>query len=121
MMAARRDGYMAAAGVAVSGKSLDTTKAPTLAGRGGWFLLPFVALVPLLIGAPHDAASVYYAATWPPDYSASRLDTLTYQYSPAFALAIQPFRALPYVLFVYALNLGTVFSLAYLVGPVLAA
>lgn len=65
-------------------------------------------------------AAVYYSTSFPPDYSASSVLTLSYQYSPAFAFWLQPFRLLPWEVF-HALIVGAeIAALAYMVSPGIA-
>lgn len=85
-----------------------------------FLLLPVIALLPTILGMSREVPWVYQQATFPPDYSSSDIRTLTYQYSPAFALAMQPLRLVPFEVLAYLFGLGTMFALAYLVGPVAA-
>lgn len=63
---------------------------------------------------------VYRAVAWPPDYSASSVLTPTYNYSPAFALLVQPLQALSAQAFTTLILVAEIASLAYLVTPWIA-
>jgi hypothetical protein len=88
---------------------------------GAWVALGLMALGIILRADPAADAAVYWGTTWPPLYGGSPVDTLSYQYSPAFAWWIQPLTSLPFELFYALVVVAEVAALAYMTGPWIAA